>query len=178
MEVVTKPKVTRFAQLQPGDLFIFQHPAGTSVAVKATDPVSDGDPLAVVVGPSFPVGPARPMLYNPSQTTVVSFGKDYTIRLPSSADGWRTNEPPAEADFIVVTDAGGVFLRANFRAPAAFSPCYVDMSSGEILCNKAGRQYIEPREIKAFALAWELLTNEQKPRPIFSYPIVGLIQSS
>jgi hypothetical protein len=60
MEVLSKLKVTRFAQTKPGDLFMFSHDSGTSVAMSVIDPANDGDKVVVVLGPDFPQGMKRP----------------------------------------------------------------------------------------------------------------------
>ena len=56
MEVLSKPKVIRFAQTKPGDLFMFPLDSGLSVAMSVTDPANDGDKVVVVLGPDFPEG--------------------------------------------------------------------------------------------------------------------------
>jgi hypothetical protein len=173
MVVIMKPKVIRSTDLQPGDLFVFEHPGGSSIALRVTDPTNyDHLLLAMVIGPSFPSETTRPTLYVVPESAVVSFGKGYAIRLPSRVQGWRTNQPSEaeDSDFIVITDQGGVFLRANLRNSKHFTPGYVDLSTGKIECDKNKRAYVAPPGISAFALEWEFLTNDEKPRPIFSYP--------
>jgi hypothetical protein len=170
MEVVTKPKVTRFAQTQPGDLFMYPHPGGLSLAMSVTDPANDGDRVAVIIGPVFPQGTTRPTIVTPPGTTVISFGKNYTLRLPSQVKGWLTTEPSDDVNCIVVTDQG-TFIRANYGALDEFRSCYIDMESGEIQTDKNARAYIVPLGIRAFAIEWELLTAEKDMRSILSYPM-------
>lgn len=170
MEVLSKPKVVRFAQTQPGDLFMYAFGAGLFVAMTVTDPANDGDRAIVVLGPELPQGMAHPSLVTPSATTVVSFGKDYKLRLPCHAGGWMTKEPPDDVNCIVVTDEGGIFFRANFGGLEEFRACYIDMEKGEIKTDKSARSYIGPSRLCAFAVEWELLTVETEARPILSYP--------
>lgn len=63
-------------------------------------------------------------------------------------------------------------MRANSVAPPNYKPCYVSFDTGKIVTAGPGRvdAYIEPRGHKAFALEWELVTREEKPRGILAYP--------
>lgn len=54
MDITPALKVGRFAQLTPGDLFIFAHDSGSCVALKVVDPANDGDELILTLGPRFP----------------------------------------------------------------------------------------------------------------------------
>jgi hypothetical protein len=101
---------------------------------------------------------------------VISFEKNYTIRLPSHGGGWLTVEPPVDISCIVITDPGGIFFRANYGALDEFRPCYINMENGEIQTDRNARAYIVPPGIRAFAVEWELLTAEKEARPILSYP--------
>jgi hypothetical protein len=120
--VLIDPKltVTRFAQLQPGDLFIHPYEDGGFVAIKVKAP--DGDMLFVPIGPRFPHGLAYPSLLPEPAATVISFGKEYVVRLPES---WRSELPPPEKHCIVLAE-GGAYVRANFiPRDEGYKPCYI-----------------------------------------------------
>jgi hypothetical protein len=168
MKVESMLKIDRFAQLAPGDLFIFIHKNESCVALKVVDPTNDGDKFILPLGPTFPAATYRPTLMGPKDMTVVSFGKDYTLKLPTQATGWLANEPGPNQHCFVVNERG-VYVRANF-APSSepIRWCYVDIGSGSILSND--RSYIEPVSPSAYAIDWTLLTNETEPRDIVSAP--------
>ena len=169
MNVPLKLNVTRFSQTEPGDLFMFPHSDGLSIAMTVTDPANDGEKLVVILGPDFPRGMIGPSLMTPPGTTVMSFGKEYTISLPCEVEGWLMNVPSDDVSCLIFTDQGKIFIRANYRLPDRFRPCYIDMQNGEIHTDKFMREYIMPRGDRAFAVKWELMTTEKKPRTILSY---------
>jgi hypothetical protein len=91
MKILPTLIVTQFAQLEPGDLFVFPYGEGACVALKVRE--SDEDMLMVPLGPVFPDGLTHPSLVSAPSATVISFGKEYTLRLPSHAGGWRASPP-------------------------------------------------------------------------------------
>ncbi len=166
MEIITAPVATRFAQLKPGELFIFPHHAGSCVALAVGDPTDVGVTLALPLGPTLPPGMAQPTLVAPESMTVISFGTDYVLRLPCVASGWVLAEPSPDISSILLAD-GDTYLRANFAARShGFRPCYIDIKRGEIQADQARREYTIPNGIKAFAIEWEILTIERKARVI------------
>ena len=77
MEVQPRLKATRFAQLDPGELFLFQIDVGPSFGLKIIDPANDGEIFLLPLGPSFSQELQQPRFYVEPAVTVVSFGKDY-----------------------------------------------------------------------------------------------------
>lgn len=168
MKVQPVLKVDRFAQLAPGDLFIFNHNNGSCMALKVADPANDGDKLILPLGPTFPAGISGPTLMSPQDMTVVSFGKDYTLKLPTEATGWVVSEPAPNLHCFVVNERG-VYARANFAPPGkSFRWCFVEIGSGSILSKESS--YIVPASPRAYAIEWALVTDEAEPRAIVSCP--------
>jgi hypothetical protein len=160
----------RFGDLAPGDLFIYLHGAGSCVALKAVDPTQNGEPLILPFGPAFPLSSNGPYLLRHRGGDVVSFGKEYILRLPSHAAGWSLSEPGQNILCILASDEG-YFIRGNHAdVPGEFLPCYIDMATGRIQATDRGwlSEFIRPHGLRAVALEWELLTTEPKPRLIFS----------
>jgi hypothetical protein len=168
METTPKVRIDRFAQLSPGDLFIFAHENGMCVAIKVVDPANDDDMLVIPLGSTFPTNITCPTLMSEQTMTVIAFEKDYALRLPSQANGWCVDAPPPDKHCFAVTERG-IYLRTNF-APTGnpFQACYVDIKSGAVLSN--GRQYILPIKPLVYAIEWGFFTNEKDPRVILSYP--------
>lgn len=170
--VVPTLGVTRFAQLAPGDLFLALFGSNDScVAMVAEDPSANGEKLLVPLGPRFPGGIAGPTLISPPGVTVVSFGKNYTLRLPVRAEAWAGAAPPPETVCILVTSSGSYFRVDAGPAPGRHY-CYVDIATGRINLTGQGlsQQYAPPAGISAFAVEWEIVTDEPEPRRILAYP--------
>ena len=172
MQIDPRIKVARFAQLEPGDLFIYPHADGSCISMHVVDPTRDGDVVMLVLGPDFPRGMEGPGLLQAPTATVISFGKDYVLRLPSSAQVWKTALPASDIHCIAVTPEK-VYIRANYDGgQQPFQPCYIDMEAGRVHATEAGPfgRPSPPPGAPAFALEWELVTIGSKPRAILSYP--------
>jgi hypothetical protein len=166
MMIAPKLVVTRYAQLEAGDLCIFPDGDASFVALKVQKP--DGDILVVPIGPRFPGGFEDPSLIDAPAATVLSFGKEYTLQLPTRPESWSFETPGPQTHCIVLT-AEGAFLRVNFGLQGqGFRPCYIAMATGTIVQHRM--EYIAPPGLKGFVLEWELLTNEAEPRRILAYP--------
>jgi hypothetical protein len=177
MEILMKPKIMRFSQTEPGDLFIYEHSNGTSVALTVWCPIHD-EKLAVVIGPNLPDDKQWQTLIIGPESHVISFDKNFCIRLPSRPRGWRTSEPPPNVHCFLVMASGEIFLRADYRTgsqltsgtPNRFMPCYISLDTGKIASNPQNRDYIAPTGYRAFAIEWEIISNETLPRTILSFP--------
>ena len=170
MQLTPRLTVTRFAQLQPGDSFIYPYGDGTCVALKVKEP--DRDMLVLPLGPAFPDGLGYPSLLSEPSATVISFGKDYILRLPAGPEGWTIQPPLPQTQCIVVTEQGA-YLRANFLpAGQGYKPCYVALETGAIVTAGPGRSqgFIAPSGHLGFAIEWEILTQEKDPCRILAYP--------
>jgi hypothetical protein len=179
--VRTSPKLraSRFAQIKPGELFILVRRSQRYVGLKAHDCTcaagDEGEHLLLPIGPSLPDGMTFPTLINDPAATVVSFGQDYIVRLPTGPGDWFDDEPP-EAVFALALTEDSIFLRCNFSpVPGHFRACYVNLSDGEICGVGSGSNahYIAPPGIKAYATRWELETDENPRRTVLSYPFTS-----
>ena len=165
-------RVTRFAQLDCGDLFLWRHKEGGCVAIVAADPTQNDHKLILPLGPDFPRDVTGPFFLYPDGITVVSFGKQYVLNLPVQPRGWLDTPPPQGTHCILVTEAG-VYIRVNRSPnPREFHVCYVDLATG-LICTRgsgASQEFATPSGVPAFAIQWELVTREDKPRVILAYP--------
>jgi hypothetical protein len=172
MRIDPKVAVMRFQQLSPGDLFIYPYTEGSCVAMQVVDPTSDGDILMLPLGPIFPPGFSCPSLIHGPAATVISFGKEYVLRLPCRANGWLIGPPSFDKHCIAITQTGA-YIRANCRPPeSGFHACYVDMATGVVHATGSGRfqEFAPPPGVLAFAVEWEIVTDEQEPRVILTFP--------
>ncbi len=138
MKISPSVTVGRLAQLKPGDLFLCPVGSGPFVGMVVHDPMLEGDRVIVSLGPNFPPGAKCPHLMPAPQATVISFGTEFQLRLPSQAGGWAT-EPPSNGRACIVVVDGVAYVRANF-APVSTPPklCCVDLTTGAVLTRGSG----------------------------------------
>jgi hypothetical protein len=83
--------------------------------------------------------------------TVVSFGQNYEVQLPTSPKFW-SDIPPAKDCHCIVLAGETIFFRVNSAGrPDEFRACYVAPTGGSVL-------EMQPKGILAYALAWEIVT--------------------
>lgn len=154
MQVFPRVISKRFSQLERGDLFILLENDERYVALKCFDPADGGDELILLLGPNLPddLGPP-PRLIGEQMMTVMSFGQDYVLRLPTSPEGWMADTPPPATPTILLADDKPYFRANAGHRPGQFRATWVEISSG--LASRSA-----PAGIKAFAVKWELLIRE------------------
>jgi len=167
-------RADRFDRLDGGDLFFYYHRGGSCCALLVVDPLEDDEKL---VGPFTETYPSEfgPALVGPENRTVVSFGKNYSLRLPCARTGWSLTEPEPGRPCLLVTDSGAIFLRFGFQprpvpSAARLPACYVDIATGAVHTNANPLRFAKPSGTCAYALQWEMVTNEEEPRVIAAVP--------
>jgi len=163
MEIIPAARTVRYEQLEPGEIFLFAE--GRTYALKAR-PQGDGDRnKMVLLGPSFLNGQGS-SLVGWQATTVLSFGKNCTIFLPTDPNAWA-REPVDQSQVWLAVADDRIFVCTNGAAvPQLYFPCFVDVQTGEI---------VEGR-IQGFALytnVWEIavLGANHPPHTILKYPL-------
>jgi len=163
-----------FRALESGDLFIWPDDGG-GIAIVVTDPTSDGEKLALLLGPSREQGAHRPALkLGPSShALVISFGKDFLVRLPCEAGGWLSNEPPVDAVCLLL-QGDKLYFRGFFDGYGSVSrSLYVSVEDGTIFTVRSGSPqggFSHPGRAM-YAIEWALWTTEKnRPNPIVSFP--------
>jgi hypothetical protein len=172
---VPRLKVERFAQLEPGELFLFEHSSVRCVGFVCDYRDPDPTKLLLVLGPEYPGEIKSPTLLN-INVTAISFGKEFSIVLPVDRHQWCEDEPRHDHHCLLVTNAG-IF----FRADGAISPhqgfvsCFVNAATGivEVINSPSPGTYARPRGTAAYALSWEIITTESEPRSILKYPFAS-----
>jgi len=150
MKISPKVTATRFEQLKPGDLFIFLENGWSCIALATQDPDTVGGKLILLLGPQFPKEMNGPHLIGWGSVTVVSFGNEYELRLPTFPNLWSDIEPPAN-EFCALLADDVPFFRANFSPTANhYRACYVRVGDGAV-------SFRRPPGIQAFALSYEIL---------------------
>jgi len=182
MEMTPSVRSTRFAQLDPGDLFIGHYETGSYVALAVNDPHAFTDPnakekMVLLLGPTSQTFPRVPVLTQlPGRGPVVSFAKDYKLRLPCEPGAWLTIEPPDECPCLVLAPYdkanGGpvedkLCMRALFQTGIRGIPVYIGIKDG-VLVTDANHNFDRPSGDCAYTSDWAFLTLESDPREIIS----------
>ncbi len=165
MDIIPSARVLRFGQLEPGELFLDLE-AGEACYAFKTAPSSNGDSSGMVlVGPTFYQNVAESFISPRQPATVLSFGKDYSILLPTEPTAWSAAGPSRIPVCLAIagTDA---FICANGYSPQNYLSCYVNVKTGAILEKR-------PPGSIAFTNSWEiaLLGATHPPRSILKYPL-------
>jgi hypothetical protein len=167
MEITPNLRAVRFDQVGPGDLFLVQDGTGSYVAIAVKDPRA-GDMMMLLLGPASADALYVPVLTNlPSHTPVVSFSKNYQIRLPCETKAWFITEPQPQNCVVLSEDR--LYIRPLYGWAGQSTRCYIDANDGSLLMDGSG-QFARPRGECAYALEWSFWTTETEPREIFRTP--------
>ena len=162
MEVSPPVNITRFEQLEPGDLFIYMSDRGSCYALK-TEKTRDGDPSDILIlGPEFPYDAKESALLKWQPTTVVSFGKSYQIILPTNPSAWFLNGDTRTAICLAVCGEDVYVCTNGGSSPGRFFQCFVDMKTGRIIENRLPG-------ISAYTNQWKIALPGVEVRTILDY---------
>jgi hypothetical protein len=155
MRVEPQLKINRFEQLEVGDLFVADFEGGCCFALKVIDPERDGDTLILPLGPSFPRELSPGQFVVSPERTCISFGKDYSVRLPADVNGWSIEDEPDFAQLALVVTQGNIYIRANSNPrKGIFHRCFVGLHDGRVL-------YGGVSQIRAYATRWEIVVADR-----------------
>jgi hypothetical protein len=171
-----KLTVEKLSSLKPGDLFFLEE--HDIKAIGLTCSVS-GKPKTLWLGPLFTQYAKGPELREIRETemAVVSFGNDFSIRLPVEPQHWSYTEPENHCHCLLVAGTG-VYVRANGKHPAPYEPkshflrCFANVETGIVEVGETG-EYSQPRGTPAYALTWERATAETEPRAVLRYSVAS-----
>jgi hypothetical protein len=175
MQISPSLTLCEFAKLDPGDLCALRRGSGSYIALAVKEPNSP-DKMVLILGPASSEAPKVPLLMRLSpQTRVVSFSKDYTLRLPCDTNAWLSIEP--EESHCLVLTADRVCVRAHFKGAYDTVQCYVDVKAGMLITDNNGN-FASPGGDRAYTLDWALLTTEIDAREILTPPPLSSRSSS
>lgn len=168
MDMNPPVKVSRFEQLEAGDLFIFMNDRAPCYAIKSQKDPKNGDPEGLVIlGPQFPYDAEECFLMPWRASMALSFGKDYSVILPTRPSAWKESGSMRAAVHLAAAE-DQLFICANAGpSPSNFYQAYVEMKSGRII----------PGRLHATALftnEWEITVPgpDGRARSILKYPKV------
>jgi hypothetical protein len=167
MEVTPKMRAARFEKLEPGDLFIYLTDRRSCFALK-TEKTNDGDPSDILVlGPDFPYDAKESMLLRWQPTTVVSFGKDYKIVLPTKPSEWFLDGNVRTAVCLAVCDEDVYVCTNGGPSPNRFFQCFVEVKTGKIIENRLPG-------IVAYTNRWDIALPGAELKTILRYSDEGV----
>jgi len=165
MDVIPYVRTARFEQLEPGDLFIFMDQQRSSYALKTQQPASGDRSSMVLLGPSFIQDVPESFLVPWQPTTVLSFGKAFSILPSLDAASWSSMGPSRTPVCLAVASENVYVCTNGGSSPQHYFPCFVDLKTGAIL---------EQRPHSAvFTNTWEIamLGSNHPPLPALKYPL-------
>jgi hypothetical protein len=129
VDVIPPLAMISFDQLQPGDLFLYMTGSHKFYALKTVRPANGPAYTMVTLGPSF-FEDANESILLPwdDAATVLSFGKNFWILLPTEAHAWSWNGDYRKPVCLGVA-GGSFYICANGGSSAEqYNPCFVDGS--------------------------------------------------
>jgi len=166
MHLTPLVKTMRFEELAPGELFVFTQSNLSMLPMKTGMPATgDRSNLLVLLGPAFPLGANEAFLLPWQPATVLSFGKAFSVLLPTDPAAWSANGPSRDPVCLAVCDDKTYVCVNGGLSPQHFFQCYVDLATGDIVEGRLPASAM-------FTGHWEiaLVGPDHPPRPFVKYP--------
>ncbi len=165
MDIIPAARATRYEQLEPGELFLFMEGTHSTYALKTLQQGDRDRNRMVVLGPSF-LDAGESFLLGWQATTVLSFGKDHSIFLPTEATVWAPRPLDRSQVWLAVAEERTFICTNGGPSPQHYFACFVDVATGEIV-----EQGL--RGAAVFTNTWEIavLGANHPPRTILKYPL-------
>lgn len=136
MQVSPTVSVARFEQLQPADLFVLLGHSGPCYALKTAQPANGDRSEMVLLGPTFPHAIEESVVVPWDAATVVSYGQNYTLLLPTEPSAWF-EEGNTRTPACLTISGSDVFICTNGAGRIGhFFQCFVNLRTGEIVENR------------------------------------------
>lgn len=136
MKTYPKIKIDRYDKLEPGDLFSAELHQIPFLALKCAKN-KDGDPSEfVALGPAFPYAAHEAFLMPWDGFTAVSYGKDFSIILPTAAGAWREQAERRKPVCLALCENELYICVNGAKSPQQHFPCFVHIATGKIIENR------------------------------------------
>ena len=151
MKIEPIVKMSRFAELRAGDLFISFEYGAACLAMKGVYPEMDSDAIILLLGPQLPTEMGKgPRVIGERRSSVVALGNDFVLHLPVCPEGWTNQPPPSDVACVIMLD-DKAYIRANSGTrPGEVQMCWVEASTGVL-------RYGLPRGDAAYAVDWKIV---------------------
>jgi hypothetical protein len=166
MEIVPPVRVTRFEQLEPGELFIYFDTNHKFYALKTQRPATGDRSTMVILGPSFPDHLRESFLLPWQPATVLSLGKSFLVVPSLDAASWSTLGPGREPVCLAVVD-DNIYICTNGGLSAQrYFACFVEVKTGAIVEGQLPGHAV-------FTNTWEITIHSaaHPSRSILKYPL-------
>jgi hypothetical protein len=172
MDVIPPARVTRFEQLDAGDLFLYLQGREYFYALKTEKPKNGDQSQMVVLGPTFFGEVAESFLVAWQPATVVSFGKSCSILLSNDPASWASAGSTRSPVCLAVSGDNAYICTNGGPSLHHYLPCFVDVQTGAIVERQLP-------ELAAFTNTWEIavLGANHPPREILKYPLESVTTS-
>jgi hypothetical protein len=172
MLVSPKMKVERSAQLEAGELFLFDFDGEKFLGFMCDYRDPNQLKLILPLGPKFTGHVDRPRLLN-INVTAISFEKEFAIRLPLSPLAWSETQPPNDQLCLFAVGTTVYFRADGASSGSIFAGCYIDVATGvvETIPTPPPGRYQRPSGTGVYTTSWEIVTTEPEPRLIQKYPL-------
>lgn len=166
MDIIPPAKVAKIEELEPGDLFLYIYRTQKFYAIKTKKPQDRDRGEMVILGPTFDQQIHESFLTPWQPITALSFGKSYSILLPTDPACWLPTGPSRTPVCLAIVGEKA-YICTNGRVPFHdYFPCFVDLKTGEIVEGSLPSPAM-------FTSSWEiaLLTPNHPSRSILRYPV-------
>jgi hypothetical protein len=166
MEIIPSAKVTRFEQLEPGELFLYIDGRYTFYALKTQQRSSGNQSMMVMLGPSFIEDSKEAFLLPWQGATVLSLGRNFSIILPTEAAAWSWKGPSRVAVCLAISEDAAFICANGGFSPQQYFPCFVDVKTGAVIEGRIPASAL-------FTNTWEIavLGPNHPPLSVLKYPL-------
>jgi hypothetical protein len=166
MDVIPPVRATRFEQLDAGDLFLILDAGTPSYAIKTARPSNGDRSSMVLLGPTFVQDVKESFIAPWRSTTVLSFGKNFSILLSANPTAWSSSGPGREPVCLAIAENDTFVCTNGGMSPEHYLPCFVEVKTGVIVERR-------PSGSIAFTTTWEiaLLSANGPPFSVLKYPL-------
>jgi hypothetical protein len=166
MEIIPSAVVTRFEQLEPGDLFLYMQGEHKFYALKTQQPPNGDRSTMVTLGPSLLLNSSESFLLPWQAATVMSLGKNFSILLPTEVSAWSAMGPNRTPVCLAVAEETAFICTNGGAGPNQYFACFVDVKTGAI-------REARLQSAAIFTNSWQIavLGANHPPRTILKFPL-------
>jgi hypothetical protein len=136
MDFLPKVKIDRYEQLEPGELFSARNHDISFFALKCAKGKDADRNEMVVLGPNFPYSTHESFLLPWNGLTTISYGADFTVVLPTSADAWTESADERKPVCLAICKDELYICTNGAESPYRHYACYVHIGTGHILSQR------------------------------------------
>lgn len=163
MELIPALRVTRFEQLDAGELFISFSGHERFYALKTLRERDADQAQMVVLGPQFIAGGNESFLLNWQASTVLSYGKEFAVLPSPHPEHWLEDGNRRAPVCLAISDDQVYICTNGGHSPSMYTPRYVNMATGAV----------ERRLSSAvFTTHWriEIVSPDRQPLVLIQFP--------